>query len=191
MGGPLEIAGVAEGTAFSKGQTIIHEGDQGDSFFQIISGLIRVFRTSEDGVEVTLATMGPGESFGEMALLTGEPRSDSVETLESCGILVISKRPFDRLAAENPQFSLALSKILSGRLARGDFNLVSATSTEKAYQRFVSEQSAETESRLIGRSRAIKRLQSSIQKAARNGNPVLILGEAGTEKRDAAAKQKR
>ena len=94
-----KIAGVAEGAAFPKGQIIIHEGDQGDSFFQIISGLIRVFRTSEDGVEVTLATMGPGESFGEMALLTGEPRSASVETLESCGILVISKRPFDRLAA--------------------------------------------------------------------------------------------
>jgi len=131
--------------------------------------------------------MGPGESFGEMALLTGEPRSASVETLEACGILVISKRSFDRLAAENPQFPLALSKILSSRLARGDFNLVSATSTEKAYQRFVSEQSAGTiESRLIGRSRAVQRLQSSIQKATRNGNPVLILGESGTEKRDVA-----
>jgi len=181
-----KIAGVAECMAFPKGQIIIHAGDQGDSFFQIISGLTRVFRTSEDGVEVTLATMGPGESFGEMALLTGEPRSASVETLEACGILVISKRSFDQLAAENPQFSLALSKTLSSRLARGDFNLVSATSTEKAYQRFVSEQSAGTESRLIGRSRVVKRLQSGIQKAARNGNPALILGETGTEKRDVA-----
>ncbi len=63
-----KIAGVAECMAFPKGQIIIHAGDQGDSFFQIISGLTRVFRTSEDGVKVTLATMGPGESFGEMAL---------------------------------------------------------------------------------------------------------------------------
>ncbi len=170
--------------AFPKGQVIIHEGDQGDSFFQIISGLTRVFRTSEDGVEVTLATIGPGESFGEMALLTGEPRSASVETLESSGVLVISKQSFDQLAAENPEFSLALSRVLSSRLAKGGFNLVSATSTEKAYQRFVSEQSEGQASYLIGRSRIVKQLQTRIQEVARNDKPVLIIGESGTEKRD-------
>ncbi len=181
-----KIAEVADCMAFPKGKVIIHEGDQGDSFFQVISGLTRVFRTSEDGVEVILATIGPGESFGEMALLTGEPRSASVETLESCGFLVISKQSFDQLAAENPEFSLALSRVLSSRLAKGDFNLVSATSTEKAYQRFVSEQSEGPASHLIGRSRIIRRLQSSIQEVARNGKPVLVIGETGTEKRDVA-----
>ncbi len=181
-----KIAGIAECIAFSKGQVIIHEGDPGDSFFQIISGLTRVFRTSEDSIEVTLATIGPGESFGEMALLTGEPRSASVETIEPSGILVISKRSFDQLAAENPEFLLAISKVLSSRLAQGGFNLVSATSTEKAYQRFVSEQSKGPESRLIGRSKIIKRLQTKIQEVARNDKPVLVTGEPGTEKHDVA-----
>ena len=181
-----KIAGVAECRAFPKGKIIIHEGDQGDSFYQVISGSARVFRVSEDGVEVTLNTLGPGESFGEMALLTGEPRSASVKTLEASGFLLISKQAFDQLVDENPEFSLALSKIISSRLVRGGINLVTATSTEKAYQRFVSEQSAGPESRLIGRSKAVKKLQSTIEEVARHDKPVLIIGETGTEKGDVA-----
>jgi len=181
-----KIAKVAECQALPKGRIIIHEGDQGDSFFQIISGMTRVFRISEDGIEVTLATLGPGENFGEMALLTGEPRSASVETLEASGLLVISKQSFDQLAAEIPEFSLTLSKILSSRLVRGALNLVSATSTEKAYRRFVSEQSAGPDSQLIGRSKAVKQLQAQIQETAQNDMPVLVTGEPGTEKRGVA-----
>ena len=181
-----KIAEVAECRAFPKGEIIMHEGDQGDSFYQVISGLTRVFRVSEDGVAVTLATLGPGESLGEMALLTGEPRSASVETQEASSFLVISKQAFDQLAAEIPEFSLALSKILSSRLSRGGSELVHASATEKAYQRFVSEQTAGFEPKLIGRSKAVKRLQSHIKEVAENDKPVLILGEPGTEKGDVA-----
>ncbi|MCW9094255.1 MAG: cyclic nucleotide-binding domain-containing protein, partial [Ignavibacteriaceae bacterium] len=49
-----KISGVAEYQAFPKDKTIIHQGDQGNSFYQIISGSARVFRISEDGVNVTL-----------------------------------------------------------------------------------------------------------------------------------------
>ena len=181
-----KIAAVAEYRALPEGRTIIHQGDQGDSFYQIISGSARVFRVSEDGVDVTLNTMGPGESFGEMALLTGEPRSASVKTQETCGLLVISKQAFDQLSSEIPEFSLALSKILSSRLNRGGVELVNASATEKAYQRFISKQSFGTEPKLIGRSRAVKRLQDEIKATAQNDRPVLILGESGTEKGDVA-----
>ncbi len=187
---PLEliekIAAVAEYQTLPKGKIIIHQGDQGDSFYQIISGSARVFRISEDGIDVTLNTMGPGESFGEMALLTGEPRSASVETQESCSLSIISKQAFDQLASEIPEFSLALSKILSNRLNRGGVELVQASATEKAYQRFISKQSSGIEPKLIGRSRLVKRLQDEIKAAAENDRPVLILGEPGTEKGDVA-----
>jgi transcriptional regulator with AAA-type ATPase domain/polyferredoxin len=181
-----KIATVADYQAVPEGKTIIHQGDQGDSFYQIISGSARVFRISEDGVDVTLNTMGPGESFGEMALLTGEPRSASVETRETCGLLVISKQAFDRLASEIPEFSLSLSKVLSSRLNRGGVELTQASATEKAYQRFISKQNLRTEPKLIGRSRVVKRLQDEIKAAAANDKPVLILGETGTEKDDVA-----
>lgn len=146
-----------------------------------------MFQVSEDGIEVTLVTLGPGEGFGEMALLTGEPRSASVSAVEASSFLVISKDAFDGLAAENPKFSILLSKILSGRLARGSDNLVSATATEKAYQRFVSEQSAAEEPHLIGRSKSVKKLHSRIKEVAQDDGSVLIQGETGTEKRDVAA----
>jgi transcriptional regulator with AAA-type ATPase domain/polyferredoxin len=181
-----KIATVAEYQALPKGRPIIHQGDQGDSFYQIISGSARVFRISEDGVDVTLNIMGPGESFGEMALLTGEPRSASVETRETCGLLVISKQAFDRLASEIPEFSLALSKVLSSRLNRGGVELTQASATEKAYQRFISKQNIRNEPKLIGRSRVVKRLQNEIKAASENDRPVLILGESGTEKGDVA-----
>ena len=179
-----KIAGVAEFQTFPRGKIIIHEGDQGNSFFQIISGSIRVFRISEDGIDVTLNTFGPGESFGEMALLTGEPRSASVETREATGLLVISKQAFDRLAAEIPEFSLVLSKILSSRLHKGTSSLVRASVTEKAYQRFVAEQSFGFNVKLVGRSKAFKRLRDRVKETAGNDRSVLILGESGTEKAD-------
>ncbi|UCD90085.1 MAG: sigma 54-interacting transcriptional regulator [Desulfobacterales bacterium] len=182
-----KIVEVAECQVFTKGEIIIHEGDQGDAFYQIVSGSARVYRLSEDGIEVTLNTLGPGEGFGEMALFTGEPRSASVSAQEVCSFLVISKRAFDRLVAKYPEFSLLLSKSLSSRLARGSSDLVSATSTEKAYQRFISEQSFGIETQLVGRSKAVKKLQSRMNIVAQNDKPILIQGEPGTEKGEVAS----
>ncbi len=179
-----KIAGMAEFRAFPKGEVIIHEGDQGDSFYHVVSGSARVFQISEDGIDVTLNTLEPGESFGEMALLTGEPRSASVDTRETSCFLVISKQAFEGVVAESPEFSLALSKILSSRLSKGSFNIVRATANEKAYQRFVSEQRFVPAVHLVGRSKSIHQLRSRIETAAQNDKPVLISGEVGTEKSD-------
>lgn len=179
-----KIAGMAEFRAYPKGEVIIHEGDQGDSFYHVVSGAARVFQISEDGIDVTLNTLEPGESFGEMALLTGEPRSASVDTREASCFLVISKQAFEDMVAESPEFSLALSKILSSRLSKGSFNIVRATASEKAYQRFVSEQRFEPAVHLVGRSKSIHQLRSKIETAAQNDKSILISGEVGTEKSD-------
>ncbi len=181
-----KIASIAKCVAFPKGEIIIHEGDQGDSFYQVIAGLIRVFHVSEDGVEVTLNTLGPGEGFGEMALLTGEPRSASVDIQKPSSLLIISKQVFDQLISEIPGFSLMLSEILSKRLRMETSNFVKASSTQKAYQRFIIEQNSRSEANLIGRSKAIRKLQDKINKIASNDDIVLIQGEPGTEKIDVA-----
>ena len=181
-----KIANIAQCVAFPKGKIIIHQGDQGDSFYQVIAGSIRVFQVSEDGVEVTLNTLGPGEGFGEMALLTGEPRSASVDIQKPSSLLVISKQAFDQLTSEIPGFSLMLSEILSKRLSMETSNFVKASSTQKAYQRFIIEQNSKFEANLIGRSKAIRKLQDKINKIAQNDEIVMIQGEAGTEKIDIA-----
>ena len=82
---------------FAPGSLIIREGDRGDSAYMIVSGQCRAFRTigAEQGSvsgEETLATMGAGNVFGEMALILNEPRAASVEALDKVTVLVLDKK---------------------------------------------------------------------------------------------------
>ncbi len=75
---------------FAPGSTIIREGDAGDEAYMIVSGSCRVFR-KVDAEEETLLTMGPGDVFGEMALLLDEPRAASVQAIERTSVMVLDK----------------------------------------------------------------------------------------------------
>ena len=75
---------------FAAGEVIFREGDKGDAAYMIVAGRCRAFRTV-DGVEETLATMEPGDAFGEMALILFEPRSASVVALEDVTVLVLDQ----------------------------------------------------------------------------------------------------
>ncbi len=75
---------------FEAGSLILKEGDVGDRAYMIVSGQCRAFR-SADGQRETLTTMGPGEVFGEMALLLDEPRAASVEAVDQVMVLVLDK----------------------------------------------------------------------------------------------------
>lgn len=77
---------------YQPGQLIIREGDVGDKAYMIVSGRCRAFRTTESGEQETLATMGNGDVFGEMALLLEEPRAASVDALDRVTVLVLDKK---------------------------------------------------------------------------------------------------
>jgi serine/threonine protein kinase len=82
---------------FAPGSLIIREGDSGDSAYMIVSGQCRAFRTVDAAqggapTEETLATMGAGDVFGEIALLLDEPRAASVEAVDQVTVLVIDKK---------------------------------------------------------------------------------------------------
>jgi rhodanese-related sulfurtransferase len=119
-----EIAKVVEAKVIPQGATLFRKGEPGDSFWMIQTGKVRVFRHDEEGVELTLSELGPGESFGEMALLTGEPRSASVETLEETHVMVLAKEQFDRVLKSHPDVSLTFIKQLSSWLKRDEQALV-------------------------------------------------------------------
>jgi serine/threonine-protein kinase len=78
---------------FAPGETILREGDEGDAAYMITSGECRAFRTV-DGNEETLATMGVGDVFGEMALLLFEPRAASVVAVDEVTVLVVDRKTF-------------------------------------------------------------------------------------------------
>ena len=79
---------------FAAGELIMREGDEGDTAYMIVSGKCMAFRHA-DGERENLTTMGPGEVFGEMALLLDEPRAASVEAIESATLLVLDKATLD------------------------------------------------------------------------------------------------
>ena len=115
-----EIAQVVEERVFPAKTLLFERGDPGDSFWVVQEGKVRVFRRDDEGTEITFSELGPGKSFGEMALLTGEPRSASVETLEESRLLLLSKEQFERVLKSHPDLSLSFIKQLSGWLKRDE-----------------------------------------------------------------------
>jgi len=102
------------------GTVIFRQGDPGDSFCIIQSGKVRVFRKDAGGLETDLSVLGPGESFGEMALLTGEARSANVEAVEETNLMVLSKEQFERILEDFPALTLTFVKQMSGWLLKAD-----------------------------------------------------------------------
>src|SRR5450759_3487106 len=99
---------------------IIGAGDPPDSLYIIIDGRVKVLMSDEQGREVILSLLGPGEFFGEMGLLDDSPRSASVVTQEPCELLSISKTDFKRSLAENFDLSLTVMRGLVKRLREAD-----------------------------------------------------------------------
>jgi len=95
---------------------IFKEGDPGDGLYIIRSGKVRVFRRDESGMELVLAIQGPGEAFGEIALLSGEARSACVEVLDEAELLVLSRDDFDRILREFPATSKFFFREMRRRL---------------------------------------------------------------------------
>lgn len=93
---------------FRKGEVIFHEGDPGDSLHLIAEGRVKIGRISPDGDEAIVAVLGPGESFGELVLLDGAPRSAKATALDTTETLTLSRDAFVRLVDEDPPFRWAL-----------------------------------------------------------------------------------
>jgi CRP-like cAMP-binding protein len=112
---------------------IFRQGDPGDRFYIILSGKVRVFRKDSGGLETELSVVGTGESFGEMALLTGEARSANVEAVEETHLMVLSREQFERILKDFPDITVAFVKQMSGWLLRTD-----RTVEEKVQQRYLA-----------------------------------------------------
>ncbi len=104
---------------FKKDDVIIREGDLGDCFYIIKSGTVRVETQIEEMQHpVVLARLESGDYFGEMALITGEPRSATVIAETDVDLWRLLKSDFDTLIMNNPQITLSLTHMLSHRLMK-------------------------------------------------------------------------
>jgi CRP/FNR family transcriptional regulator len=111
-----QVAGVAIPRSFPKGARVFHEGDRSDVCYIVRSGEVRVTREHSDGRVIALATAGPGELFGELAMLDGQARSASVETLDDTELLALPARDMRRLLTEHPEITVKLVVALARRV---------------------------------------------------------------------------
>ena len=114
-----ELAQVAEVTvprSFVAGETVFREGDSGDTCYVVRSGRARAIREHVDGRSIALATFGPGEIFGELAMFDAELRSATIEAIEDTVAIAILGADMRRLLREHPDISLKLLSSLGRRL---------------------------------------------------------------------------
>lgn len=97
-------------------EVLFTKGDPGDSMYLVISGRVRVGVVSIDGREVTYALLGPGQLFGEIAILDGGPRSADANAAESSELLVIERRDILAFIRAHGDYGLRLIEILCARL---------------------------------------------------------------------------
>jgi CRP/FNR family cyclic AMP-dependent transcriptional regulator len=101
---------------YPKNAILMSEGDETDCMYVLQQGKVKVYVSDEEGKELMLNIHGPGDYFGEIALLDDSPRSASVMTLEPCKLLVITKRDFEEYIMNNPQVAMRLLRDLTQRL---------------------------------------------------------------------------
>jgi CRP/FNR family transcriptional regulator, cyclic AMP receptor protein len=105
---------------YPRNSLIVQVGEATDALYIILSGRVKVQISDAQGREVILAIMGPHEYFGEMGLFDDQPRSASVQTLEACEMLRLSKSGFLDCLKEKPDLSMIVIRNLVARLREAD-----------------------------------------------------------------------
>jgi CRP/FNR family transcriptional regulator, cyclic AMP receptor protein len=122
--GELErFSHVAVPRSFPAGTRVFHEGDSSDACYIVSEGSFRVTREHSDGRAITLATLGPGEIFGELAMLDGDKRSASAESITDGTLLALPANDVRSLLARNPEIALKLVAGLVRRLRAANARL--------------------------------------------------------------------
>jgi CRP/FNR family cyclic AMP-dependent transcriptional regulator len=106
--------------SYPRNAFILRAGEETDALYIILSGRVKVLIPDEEGHEVILSVIGPHEFFGEMGLLDELPRSASVETLESCDMLRLSKAGFTGILKDNFELAMLIMRNLVRRLREAD-----------------------------------------------------------------------
>jgi CRP/FNR family transcriptional regulator, cyclic AMP receptor protein len=118
---PAEMDGIlnfASERRVRRGQMIFQRGDSGSALMAVLHGRVRISSVSGDGKEVTLNVISPGEIFGEIALLDGQPRSADATAIEDTLLLVVERRHFLPFLRQNEDLFLRLLSVLCSRLRR-------------------------------------------------------------------------
>lgn len=110
-----QLAGLSWMALYAPGEIVLRQGEVGDVLFIIRHGEVAVLLEKPGQEPAEVERMGPGEFFGEMSLLTGEPRSATVQATRHCELLVVGKSAFGRLLEESPALAEHVARIVAQR----------------------------------------------------------------------------
>jgi CRP/FNR family transcriptional regulator len=142
------VAEMSHPRRFDAGEVVFREGDSSNTCYVVRSGHARAVREHVDGRQIALATFGPGDIFGELAMFDDERRSATIETIDAVEALAILGPDLRRLMLERPQLAVAIAAALARRLR--------ATNERLSSQSFQTVQSrvANVISQLVDQARA-------------------------------------
>lgn len=104
------------GKSYNPGDTIFREGDMGNEMFIIQSGKVKITKQLKDGVEKTLVILGPGDFFGEMAVIDKDVRSANAVAIEAARLIALDEEVFEMHMQTNPKIVKKILKNLTSRL---------------------------------------------------------------------------
>jgi CRP-like cAMP-binding protein len=110
------IAALATRRSYDDGAVVFMRGDPGDALYGVVTGKVRISASAPAGKEVFLNVMEPGDAFGEIALLDGEPRTASATTLAATQLVIVKRDAFVDLLRRDSQLAVHLIELLCRRV---------------------------------------------------------------------------
>lgn len=110
------IAALAAQRSYRRGEILFSAGDAGDALFGVVSGRIRISTGNADGREIFLNIMAPGDTFGEIALLDGGPRTATATAIDASELVSLKREPLFALLEKEPGTALELLRLCGERL---------------------------------------------------------------------------
>jgi len=110
---------------YDKDEIIIHKQDEGDSFFSIVSGRVKVVLADDEGKEFIVGILQSQEFFGELSLIDGEPRSATVVAIEPTEVVTLGREDFIKQFTSHPDIAIKVLRVLGRRLRNANESMES------------------------------------------------------------------
>jgi len=129
-----DLTKIAMAKKYAPDKAVFFQGDPSDSLYILVKGSVKVAQASEDGHEKILDILGPGEIFGEFAMLDGHPRSATVTTCEPTELALISRSEFRDFVSTRPEILWKVLASLCERVRKTSTDMLELSSREVPYR---------------------------------------------------------
>src|SRR6201996_5943496 len=111
-----QVSALAVRRFYEEGALVFSQGDPGDALYGVVTGRVRISASTREGKEMFLNIMEPGDTFGEIALLDGNPRTATASATETCELMIIPRAQFLKLLEREPTLAIHLLQLLCQRI---------------------------------------------------------------------------